>query len=110
MTNFRSQLLLGLNHWLERNEDMRYFSPLGNPGLAIGDVNSDGLYDLYICQEANLPNLLYLQQPDGTARNVAADWQVDWLKDPYCALLVDLDNDGDQDLVVAIDWPGAGRQ
>ncbi|MCA9148155.1 MAG: VCBS repeat-containing protein, partial [Planctomycetales bacterium] len=99
---YRDQLLYGLNYWLERNQDMRYFSPLGNPGLAIGDVNGDGLDDLYLCQEANLPNRLFLQQPDGTARDAAAEWRVDWLDGSRSALLVDLDNDGDQDLVVAV--------
>ena len=99
---YSAQLLHGMNYWLDRTQDMRYFSPLGNPGLAIGDVNGDGLDDLYICQEANLPNRLFLQQPDGTARDVAAAWDVDWLDGSRSVLLVDLDNDGDQDLVVTI--------
>jgi hypothetical protein len=99
---YPSQFLFGLNHWLDRNQDMRYFSPLGNPGLAIGDVNGDGLDDVYVCQEANLPNRLFLQRADGTAFEAAAAWQVDWLEGSRSALLLDLDNDGDQDLAVAI--------
>jgi hypothetical protein len=100
--SYREQFLLGMNHWLERNQDMRYFSPLGNPGLAVGDANGDGLDDLYVCQEANLPNRLFLGQSDGTARDVSAEWQVDWLESSRSALIVDLDNDGDQDLAVAV--------
>lgn len=99
---YRSQLLLGLNHWLQRNQDMRYFSPLGNPGLAIGDVDGDGLDDLYVCQESHLPNRLFLQQSDGTAVEVSAQWKVDWLESTRSALLIDIDNDGDQDLAAAI--------
>ena len=49
------------------------------------------------------PNLLLLQQQDGTVRNGAQAWKVDWLHESRSALLVDLDNDGDQDLVVAVD-------
>ena len=99
---YKDQFLFGMNHWLDRNQDMRYFSPLGNPGLAIGDVNGDGLDDLYVCQESNLPNRLFLQQADGTAIDVSAKWKVDWLESSRSALFVDLDNDGDQDLAVAI--------
>lgn len=99
---YQKQFQYGLNHWLDRNQDMRYFSPLGNPGLAIGDVNGDGLDDLYVCQESNLPNRLFLQQPDGTAVDVSSSWQVDWLESSRSALFVDLDNDGDQDLAMAI--------
>lgn len=100
--SYREQLLRGLNHWIDRNQDLRYFSPLGNPGLAIGDVNGDGRDDLYLCQEANLPNRLFVQQPDGTAKDVSAEWQVDFLEGSRSALLVDFDNDGDQDLAIAI--------
>ena len=74
----------------------------GNPGIAVGDVNGDGLDDLYVCQEAGLPNRLFIQNRDGSARDQSASWGVDWLESSRSALLVDLDNDGDQDLVVAI--------
>jgi len=36
---YKTQFLFGLNHWLDRNQDMHYFSPLGTPGLALGDMN-----------------------------------------------------------------------
>lgn len=99
---YNSQFLQGLTHWLNQTQDLRYSSPMGNPGLAIGDVNGDGLEDVYVCQEANLPNRLFIQEADGTARDASDAWQVDWLDGSRSALLVDLDNDGDQDLAVAI--------
>ncbi|MCA9216760.1 MAG: VCBS repeat-containing protein, partial [Planctomycetales bacterium] len=48
-----------------------------------------------------LPNRLYLQAEDGTLQDVSAKANVDWLEETRSALLVDLDNDRDLDLVVA---------
>jgi hypothetical protein len=44
---------------------------------------------------------LLIQNPDGTLRGASAESGADWMD--YCssALLIDLDNDGDRDLVVA---------
>lgn len=100
--SFENQMLRGLNHWLPRIENTQDSSFFSTPGIAVGDVNGDGLDDLYVCQEQGLPNRLYVQQPDGTARDVSASSGVDWLNSSRSALLVDLDNDGDQDLVVAM--------
>ncbi|MCH8922833.1 MAG: VCBS repeat-containing protein [Planctomycetes bacterium] len=100
---YREQMLRGLNHWLGASQDRRFLFLLGNPGLAVGDVNGDGLDDLYVCQEAGLPNRLFIQNEDATARDTSEEAGVNWLENSRCALLVDLDNDGDQDLVVAID-------
>ena len=83
-------------------QDSRYFVISSNPGLAIGDVNGDGLDDVFVGQEEGLPNLLFVQQPDGTAANRADEWGVDWLHNSRGALLVDWDNDGDQDLAVSV--------
>ena len=99
---YRDQLLYGLNHWLER---IPYRVPMnfsGVPGIALGDVNGDGLDDLYLCQEPGLPNRLFLQNPDGSLEDVSENWQVNWLEDSRGALLVDFDNDGDRDLAVGV--------
>ena len=100
--SYQSQLLFGVNYWLERIQDMRYFAPLGSPGLAVADVNNDGLDDIYLCQEANLPNRLFLQQPDGSAVDMSSKWNCDYLQGSRGVLLIDFDNDGDQDLAVAV--------
>jgi len=97
---YTTQFLRGLNHWL-RQLQSRSPVPIQHMGLSIGDVNGDGLDDLYVCQESSLPNRLFVQLPDGTAEDVSAAWGVDWLDETRSALLVDLDNDGDQDLVLA---------
>jgi hypothetical protein len=99
---YQKQFLHGLNTWFERIQDTRNFYLLGNPGLAVGDVNGDGLDDLYVCQEEGLPNRLFLHQPDGSVRDVSEAWGVNWLHSSRGALIVDLDNDGKQDLAVAM--------
>ena len=100
--SYERQLKRGWNHWLERGQDDHHYFILSTPGLAIGDVDGDGLDDLYLCQEAGLPNRLFRQQLDGTLLDVSADAGVNWLENSRSALLVDLDNDGDQDLAVAV--------
>jgi hypothetical protein len=100
--SYRQQVLPGINHWL-RQVPSEFMGKFGHNGLAVGDVNGDGLDDLYVCDAGGLPNRLYIQQPDGTARDESAEAGVDFLDDSTGALLIDLDNDGDQDLIVAMD-------
>ena len=98
---FEAQVMRGIGYWSERITRIGDLAMTGHHGIAVGDVNGDGLEDVYVCDGGSLPNQLYLQQADGTAKEVASDWGVAWLEDSRSALLVDLDNDGDQDLVVA---------
>jgi len=97
--NVAPQFLRGMNHWFGR---IQVSGLLGTPGLALGDVNGDGLDDLYVCEDAGLPNRLFIQNADGSAHEASAAWGVDWLQSSRSALFIDLDNDGDQDLAVAI--------
>lgn len=99
---YGEQLLHGLGDWHDRIPVLKTLNGIGSPGIALGDVNGDGLDDLYLSQHPRLPNRLFLQNPDGTLRDVSAEWGLDWLEDSRGALLVDLDNDGDRDLAVAM--------
>lgn len=101
-SSYGAQIGRGFGHWLHRIQDMQYFFWLGIPGVALGDVNGDGLDDLYLCQEDGLPNRLYVQKPDGTLEDQSETAGVNWLEGSRSALFVDLDNDGDQDLAVAV--------
>jgi len=98
---FDRQLQHGLNHWSQRVERAHSMDDSVRNGLAIGDLNSDGLDDVYVCQGPGLPNLLLIQQADGTVRNVAAQAGVNWLDQTSSALILDLDNDSDQDIAIA---------
>lgn len=99
--SYREQLAYGLNHWTKRIERFGDFDIYSRNGMAVGDVNGDGLDDVYICQPGGLPNRLYTQNSDGTASDISAEANVDWLNETRASLFVDLDNDGDQDLVLA---------
>ncbi len=103
--SYRQQLSHGLDYWLDRFEMQFGIIPAGYHGIAVGDVNGDGLDDLYVPQAggvvAGLPNRLFVQQQDGTLRDVSREAGVDWTVETHSGLLVDFDNDGDQDLVAA---------
>lgn len=99
--SFHKQLSFGLNHWLLRLGRVKGMHVYTRNGLSLGDVNGDGRDDVYVCQPGGLPNLLYIQQPDGTLVDRSRAAGVDWLDKTTSSLLLDLDNDGDQDLVAA---------
>ena len=75
-------------------------SVYGHQGLAAGDYDGDGLEDLYISQPGGLPNRLYRNNGDGTFSDVSRAAGVDALDDTSMSLFADVDNDGDQDLLL----------
>ena len=101
---YRRQFLLSSDHWRARLPRELGLEPVANHGLAVGDVNGDDLDDLYVCQQGGLPNRLFIQQEDGTLRDFTEASGTGWLDYCAAALLVDLDNDGDQDLIVSQDF------
>lgn len=100
--SFREQLLPGLDHWRAMIPKSLGVNVYGHEGIALGDVNGDGLEDLYVCQPAGLPNRLYLHNEDGTLTDASSRAGVDFLDHTRSALFIDYDNDGDQDLVLGI--------
>lgn len=102
--SFAAQLQPSFDDWRSRTPRNLGNDLVGNHGIALGDVNGDGLDDLYVTQTGGLPNRLYVQQADATAVEVSRQAGVDFLDFSRCALFLDLDNDGDQDLVVGLAW------
>jgi len=96
------QLGRSVDHWRGRLQAELGVALHGHQGLAVGDVDGDGLDDIYLCQPGGMPNRLLVQQPDGTVRDRARQAGVDWLDRSRSALLVDFDNDGDQDLACVL--------
>ncbi len=102
--SFRNQLQYGSGFWMQRLD--RHLSPRlleGHIGFALGDVNNDGREDLYVCQPGGLPNRLYIQKQDGSVADASSDAGVDILDWSHSALILDLNNDGNQDLAVLTD-------
>ena len=101
VSRFKEDFLRGIPEYRFRNDIMngRHFT--GIQGLALGDVNGDGLDDVYVCQQGGLANRLLLMQADGTFRDASAAAGVDVRDSTRSALIADFDGDGDQDLAFA---------
>ena len=71
------------------------------PRIAKGDINKDGLEDIFICGAQGQPGQLFIQQKDGSfVADVQPEFAKDALSDDIDAVFFDADNDGDLDLYV----------
>jgi hypothetical protein len=101
---YRAELAPGLDEWRASIPAPLFPGQLGHHGLALGDVNGDGLEDVYLCRPGGLPNKLFLHTESDGLADVSASAGVDLLDYSSSALLADLDGDEDLDLVVATGW------
>lgn len=65
-------------------------------GASFADIDNDGDLDLYVCNMA-APNLLYVNQGDGTFTEEAAKRKCNYVGGSKQAAFCDYDNDGDLD-------------
>lgn len=76
-------------------------SQLG-PTLAKGDVNGDGLQDLYIGGSAGMPGELHVHKANGDLDiSTQPAFAADKASEDLDAVFLDIDEDGDLDLIVA---------
>ncbi len=87
----------------DRSADCGCGITVSGMGLDIGDVSGDGLPDLYVAATGG--NVLLESQPDGSYVDTTATRDVGVIDEswrmPWGALILDHDNDGHADLLVA---------
>jgi tetratricopeptide (TPR) repeat protein len=98
--SFQDQLLRGVDHWRTVLDAACGIDIYGHNGVSVGDIDGDGLDDLYVCQPAGLPNRLYRNRGDGTFEDVTESAGVGLLENTACAIFADFSNSGRQDLIV----------
>jgi tetratricopeptide (TPR) repeat protein len=97
--SFRDQLLRGVPYWRAALDSAAGIDIYGSNGISVGDIDNDGIDEVYVCQPGGLPNRLYKLQ-DGRFQDITAAAGVGILDDTSCALFADFRNVGLQDLVV----------
>jgi Flp pilus assembly protein TadD len=98
--SFPEQLAKGVPYWRARLDPATGIDLYGSNGIAVGDIDNDGVDEVYVCQPGGLPNRLYKFNPAGYFEDVTEAWGVGVLDDTSSALFLDLRNCGKQDLVV----------
>src|SRR5207245_2304933 len=99
--SFRRQLTTGLDAWVATIDGVLTRDSNGHHGVSVGDADGDGLDDLYIAQPSGLPNRLFRNRGDGTFEDATERAGLGVLDDTSQSLFADVDNDGDQDLILA---------
>ena len=99
--SFRRQLSIDLDSWMAAFDSVLTRDSNGHQGVSAGDADGDGLDDLYVAQPAGLPNRLYRNRGDSTFEDITDRAGVGVLDDTAQSLFADVDNDGDEDLIVA---------
>ena len=99
VASFEEQLSRGVPYWVARLDPATGIGIYGSNGIAVADIDNDGVDEIYVCQPGGLPNRLY-KNNNGTFLDITARAGIGLLDDTSCALFLDLRNSGQQDLIV----------
>jgi tetratricopeptide (TPR) repeat protein len=98
--SFHKQLIPGNPYWRSRLDSACGIDVYGNQGIAVADIDNDGVDEIYVCQPGGLPNRLYKIRADGTAEDITEHSGLGVLDETTCTLFADFNNSGHQDAVV----------
>ena len=70
------------------------------PGVAVGDINKDGLPDLFLCNGNDQPSVMMVNRGGTEFEKVKGPWRQHFVQDDMSALFFDANGDGLQDLLV----------
>ena len=99
VASFAEQLSRGVPYWVSRLDPATGIQIYGSNGIAAGDIDNDGIDEVYVCQPGGLPNRLY-KNVNGRFIDISAKAGIDVLDETSCALFLDLRNVGLQDAVI----------
>ena len=97
--SFEQQLRRGIPYWRAHLDAASGIDVHGHNGIAVGDIDNDGVDEIYVCQPGGLPNRLYKNR-DGVLQDITDSAGVGVLDPTSSALFLDLRNSGLQDLIV----------
>ena len=95
-----AQMEHGADYWRTVLDTSCGIDLYGHNGVCAGDIDGSGRDSIYVCQPAGLPNRLYRNRGDGRFEDITESSGLGLLDNTACALCIDVDNDGRQDLVV----------
>ncbi|MAJ50850.1 MAG: hypothetical protein CMB82_04450 [Flammeovirgaceae bacterium] len=93
-------------HWGNMHNDFKYQVLLPHkmsefsPGMAIGDLNNDGMEDVFVGSSTGYPAKIYLQNSNGSFFHKSSQIELDAIYEDLGAVIFDVDRDGDNDLYV----------
>jgi tetratricopeptide (TPR) repeat protein len=99
--SFRDQMARGVPYWRARLDPACGIDVFGMNGIAAGDIDNDGVDEIYVLQPGGLPNRLYKLEA-GAMVDITERAGVGLLDATSSALFVDFRNLGRQDLVVLL--------